>query len=140
MKMKWSYIIVIVMSLFIIMIVSMAIKMGKSNVELYETDYYQQGEDYAQRMEQENVAKEIKCSYNYSSHFLEIQFTKAEGIIEAIRCIKLSDAEADFNLDTDNSLVSVANIPLNLSSGIWVIEIKGTLEGNKFFKKLNITL
>ena len=140
MKFGWNKILITAMALFILMIVAMGIRMATSDQSLYETDYYQKGEAHAERMEAEKQGHAIDIRYDHSTKMLNVDFGDTTGIIEEIKGIKLSDSSEDFISNQDRKAFKTANIALRLSSGIWVLEIKGTVAGQAFFKKKQIAI
>ena len=140
MKVSWNIILIVAMICFIVMIVSMGVRMATSSSELYERDYYEKGEDHAQRMEKESVSEEVTISYDSSSQMLNIDFGIEEGSISSIRGLKLSNSAQDFKFKPDQKQFRTAAYPLELSQGIWVLEVKGERKGEAFFKKLNVTI
>lgn len=126
------------MSLFIIMIVAMGIRMASSSSELYEQDYYKQGEEYAERMVQEDLAKNVQANYHYNNNALQIKFLKGQGDLIKLKAIKLSNSDEDFIIKLNKKAIDSLTIPFELSKGLWVIEINGTIEGKEFFKKLEL--
>ncbi len=140
MKMGWNKILIAAMALFIIMIVAMGIKMATSSQSLYERDYYEKGESHAERMEREEVAQGVKLTYDYTLKGLEIDFEQRKGVVTEISCIKLSDATEDFKFKPDQKEFQNGTIKLDLSEGIWVLEISGIVEGEKFFKKKQVAI
>ena len=140
MKIKWSYILVIAMSIFILMVVAMGIKMASSNSELYEKDYYEKGEEHATRMQEETLAKQVTLTFLRSASQLRVEFTNGAGEVHEIRCLKLSDSKSDFVISGENKAFNEKIFPFRLSTGIWVIEVKGVINNQKFFKKLELTI
>lgn len=137
MKLNWSHILIIGMSAFIIFIVAMGIKMSTSNSELYEKDYYKKGEDYAERMDQSKVAQEVEIRFDHAINGIVVNYPNEKGVVEKVKCFKLSNADEDkIILPKDPSSDSMV---LSLSKGIWVLEVYGELNGEKFFKKLELT-
>ncbi|MFY0643979.1 MAG: hypothetical protein JXR19_05895 [Bacteroidia bacterium] len=128
------------MACFITMIVAMGIRMATSSSELYERDYYEKGEEHAERMLQESQSGNINLSYDYSFKGLAVDFGDVEGIINQVRCLKLSDSSKDFIYKPDQKRFRTGSLRLDLSSGIWVLEVTGTRNGQEFFKKLQVTI
>jgi hypothetical protein len=140
MKIKWSYILVIAMAVFIVMVVAMGIKMASSSSELYETDYYEKGEDHATRMQEEALAKQVNLTFERNESQLRVEFLNGAGEVHEIRCLKLSDSKSDFIINVEKETIKEKTFPITLSTGIWVIELKGVINKENFFKKLELTI
>jgi hypothetical protein len=124
------------MALFILFIVSMGIKMATSSQELYEEDYYEQGEKHADRMAMEIEARNVNTEYISSENSLSFEFDSI-GWVENVKLVHLSNAESDLQIVTKDSLPSFSKlIPISaLNPGIWVMEAEGTVNQKKFFIK-----
>jgi hypothetical protein len=134
MKISWSNILIIAMGLFIILIVSMGIKMANSTAELYETDYYEQGEDYSNRQDLEAIGSFVDIEITRNQ--LLVNFDSS-GSISQIEFRYLADQHKDTQI-TFNSSEVVAQQVIDISTyspGIWVVEIEGLVNDKPFFKK-----
>ena len=134
MKFNWSTILVIAMAVFIVLIVGMGIRMASSSSELYEQDYYAKGEDHAIRMEQEKVGSQLTITYDYKVKGLLVQHKNKSLNVEEVVLRKMANSKEDFKIRPTSS----DTILLTLSSGAWVAEIQGTVDGLPFFKKMSI--
>lgn len=137
MKFNWSHILIAGMAAFIIYIVSMGVKAYQNNEQLYEKDYYEKGEDYAKRMEESKVALDITISYDHGLNGLKVDYKGKDGSIEKVKCFKLSNAEEDKIVKLKDP--SAQEFGIELTEGLWSLEVYGEVGGEKFFKKLQVS-
>jgi hypothetical protein len=136
MKWDWSKSLILIMGLFILLIVGMAIKMATSNQSLYQTDYYEQGEKHTDRMEREEVGKQVQVLYNPSSGTLNVSFDSI-GVVQSVELRYLSDAGRDKRIKvSEGRSTHKAELSFGkLASGLWIMEIEGKVNGESFFKR-----
>jgi hypothetical protein len=124
------------MALFIIFIVSMGVKMVSSNQALYEDDYYEQGENHAERMEQEQFGESVSASFNQSTSTVEVKFDSI-GHVRLAKFVHLANSKFDRNINVTSNLDKDYSeiVLMDLEPGAWVMELNGVVNGEKYFKK-----
>ncbi len=142
MKLDWSKILILAMVLFIVFIVAMGIKMATSSQSLYEQDYYEKGEDHTSRMNMEKVGEHVNMKFASESNTIHFEFDSI-GLVEEIRLVNLADSKRDKTLKVEqNDMPTQKNESTfnlgDLGQGIWVIEVKGSVNSTPFFIKKQI--
>ena len=136
MKFGWSKILIAAMAMFIIFIVSMGVKMATSSQALYEDDYYEQGEMHTERMKQEKAGEKVNATFNQTTSNVEVKFDSI-GYVESAKFVHLANHRFDRSINVSANLTkNYTEIDLlNLEAGLWVMELKGLVNGQIFFKK-----
>jgi nitrogen fixation protein FixH len=87
MKINWGYRMAIVMACFITMIITLGVIMSSSEDTVEESDYYEKGLKYEQRIELERNTQSLtelpKISFNASKEGLEIQMPEGMKTVSA---------------------------------------------------------
>lgn len=141
MRFDWSKILIVAMGAFIIMIVSMGIRMATSNQALYEDDYYELGENHTDRMHREEHARFVNVDLNANTQMLTVSFDST-GYCTRIRLVYLADKSQDKTLEKIDGTSSPSqqfNVG-EIRSGSWFVEVSGNVNGNDFFVKEKYTL
>lgn len=124
------------MAAFIIFIVAMGIKMASSSEALYEKDYYEQGEQHAERMELEKVGKAVEVNYRISERGFSVLFDSI-GFVNEIKLVHMAGAEDDRIVrpkDLEPSAAKLIDVE-TLKPGVWMMEVKGEVNSKSFFIK-----
>lgn len=136
MNWDWSKSLMLVMGLFILLIVGMAVKMATSNQALYQSDYYEQGEQHSGRMVKEAKGRQVNLIYNPASGNMKVVFDSI-GVVNEVVLRYLSDAQKDRRITLSDQTPS-SEKELNfgkLASGLWILEMEGVVNENTFYKK-----
>lgn len=141
MNLDWSKIVVGILLSFVVFVMTLGIRMALSPQPLYDTDYYERGENYAAQMQEEISGKNIILDLNSESHKLGIIFRK-KGYVKSARLICLSDKSRDREIEiNDTTLRPSVWISIgDLHPGLWIIEVYGQSNNKSFYKKQKYTL
>ena len=120
-------------------IIGLGFYMVNNNDSLYEKDYYAKGEAHTETMAAEKVGSEVRMDYH--NPLLVIELGK-EGRVDRVVLKHMGNSKYDRVLT--NSTKSVIDsytleIP-DLETGLWYIEVTGTLENKPFLKKSKIVI
>ncbi|MBR9861307.1 hypothetical protein GYB22_11280 [bacterium] len=133
--MDWSKILIITMLVFIGFIVTLGINMANSTSDLYEEDYYQQGEKHETRLALEKVGQNVEVIYQAQAEVLKFNFDSI-GSCSHLDFKNIADKKHDVSIDLSNKNHKESQISVEeLSEGLWIVEIEGKVNGEDFFKK-----
>lgn len=141
MKLDWSKILFIVMTLFILFIVGVAIKLSTLDSALYEKDYYEQGEQHETRLTQLRVANNLRFDYNASTQELSLGAESGQIVLQTVKCLYMAAPDKDKIITFKGSEPFIQeSFTIPLTNGFWILEVSGTYQGETFFKKLEVKL
>lgn len=148
MKINWGTGITIGMIAFMGFIVTMGVKMSRSKVDLVSKDYYEQGLNHENHMENvrasNSLSHAVNVEVNYSSQKLEITFPKEmekQALEGSIVMFRPSDKNKDFteNIKVDSTLQQ--SLPLSkLIKGIWRVKIYWKAEGKEYYFEKEVVI
>lgn len=141
MNLDWSKIVVGILVSFVVFVMTLGIRMALSPQPLYDTDYYERGENYAAQMQEEISGKNIVLDLDSESHKLGVIFRK-KGYVKSARLICLSDKSQDRDIEINDTTLrpSVSLFLGNLNPGLWIIEVHGQSNNKSFYKKQEFIL
>lgn len=137
--MNWGKGLIISMTIFIVFIVGLGFYMINNNDALYEQDYYAKGEAHTETMAAESAA--VGITVNYVAPELTIQLGE-EGYVQKVTFKHMGDSKFDrviINPNDKRQEVFALEVP-QLKSGLWYVEVSGTLGGKAFFKKTKLVI
>lgn len=148
MKFNWGTGIVIGMVAFMGFIITLSTRMIGTKVDLVTKDYYEQGIEHEQHMEEVRAAKDlsqpVEVEVNYSASQLEITFPK-EFSENAVTGKTLLFFPADANKDKEVPLQLNANlkqtIPLEkLGKGVWRVKLHWECNAKKYYYEKEVII
>lgn len=146
--MNWSWKIVVVYSLFVLMTLTMVFYFTGQKVDLVADDYYKQEIEYQNQIDKISNAKSLKeaigVEYVAGSRIVKFSFPKEHadnGLNGDIHFYRPSNADEDkkFNVKTESTGVQKIAVG-SLSRGLWKVKISWTSGGKEFYDEKIITL
>lgn len=148
MKINWGTGIVIGMITFIAFIVTLGTKMMGSKVDLVASDYYEQGIEFEEHMQQVEAAnalnQPVAIEVNYSTSQIEVKMPQefAQQSIEGnIIFFRPSDKTKDFSVALKPNDQLQQNVPLEkLAKGNWKVQMQWKANGKAYYCEKDVVI
>lgn len=140
MKLNWGHGIAISLILFMAFIVFLAVKMFQTPLAIYEPDYYELGENQESRIDAEKNAQSVRYDFDWKNTACNISFDSI-GNVHTFKLLHLADDQNDWKMESEDMISVFPNQTINfpsLQSGLWMVEISGTVNNKPYFIKKQI--
>lgn len=145
MRIGWGWRVTVLISSFVVMIISMAVMASQQTIELVEEDYYVEELAYEKQIQRLKRAKALpqgvtvlKISQEELSISIPDHKDKATGKVVLIRPANMKlDIEKELNLnEKGEQIISLSSF----AGGLWEVQVKWTHDNEEYFHKETITI